>query len=230
LAKFVIGDAMGDYGQITDTLNTLSLSLLDYDRTFVRYEDVTGNGFEVGGTGFTLGFLRPTGGTVNSADLFNAGGDALVTVTGLNRSLPEMFQVYESSGLEAVYSDMASGNDTFIGSGNDDILRSGLGNDRLKGFGGSDILHGSKGRDVMTGGRGADAFVFAEGDGRDRITDFHDTNGAGDDVILISRKMYRNMTETETATGVTLDFGSKGTLVVDDWHLADIGRSDFEFL
>ena len=52
---------------------------------------------------------------------------------------------------------------------------------------------------------------------------------ATDDFIVITRNMYNTMTRVETLTGVELDFGTRGTLVVDGWHLADVGRSDFLF-
>lgn len=42
----------------------------------------------------------------------------------------------------------------------------------LVGGAGNDILRGGAGADVLTGGVGRDTFVFARGDGADRITDF----------------------------------------------------------
>ncbi len=42
----------------------------------------------------------------------------------------------------------------------------------LAGGSANDILRGGAGNDVLTGGAGADTFIFAAGDGADRITDF----------------------------------------------------------
>ncbi|MBQ7704344.1 MAG: calcium-binding protein [Selenomonadaceae bacterium] len=45
---------------------------------------------------------------------------------------------------------------------------------------GNDTLVGGKGNDILTGGAGADVFIYAEGDGKDTITDY----GAGDIISL----------------------------------------------
>jgi len=66
----------------------------------------------------------------------------------------------------------AGGNDTLIGYNGNDGLFGWLGADVLNGGMGNDVLAGGRGNDVLTGGRGLDTFVFASGDGRDRITDF----------------------------------------------------------
>jgi Ca2+-binding RTX toxin-like protein len=42
----------------------------------------------------------------------------------------------------------------------------------LVGGAGNDILQGGPGNDVLTGGAGADTFIFRQGDGADRVTDF----------------------------------------------------------
>ena len=36
-----------------------------------------------------------------------------------------------------------------------------------------------------------------------------------DEVILLDRRLYRSMTGTETLTGVELDFGARGMIIVD---------------
>lgn len=230
MARFVIGDTLGDLGFISDFLNPNALSPVVQTVTVDRYEDPEGDGFELGGTGFSYAGLVPIGGTVKTLDVFTAAGDPLITVTGLNTSLAQLYQVLSFGSLDLAYIYLTDGNDRFIGSANADLLESGKGNDTLIGNAGADFLHGSKGRDVMTGGAGPDKFVFAAGDGVDRITDFRDLNGPADDLIAITKNMYNTMTRTETLTGVELDFGTRGTLVVDGWHLVDVGRSDFVFI
>ncbi len=71
------------------------------------------------------------------------------------------------------------------GRGRDTIYGNALGN-LLKGGKGADILDGGKGQDRMTGGGGADAFVFASGDGRDRVADFRAT----EDVLRIGADLW----------------------------------------
>lgn len=58
-----------------------------------------------------------------------------------------------------------AGNDTLVGSGGVDALRSGAGNDGLTGGAGADILDGGTGNDWLDGGAGAD--LIDGGDGWD---------------------------------------------------------------
>lgn len=77
--------------------------------------------------------------------------------------------------------------DPFTGTGGNDTISGGVGNETLRGLGGDDALSGGAGKDVLiggggkdrlTGGSGADVFRFetaedsAVGTGRDRIQDF----------------------------------------------------------
>ena len=226
MARFEFGAALGNYGMITDIVNPFALAVVEASTTVARLEDPEGDGFAFLGTGFTYSGMNPTGGTLNAVDVFTSTGDPLVTVTGLNASLAEIYSVFATFGVESAFLHIASGNDTFIGSQNGDYMVAGWGNDKLKGNGGADFLQGGRGRDVLTGGAGADAFIFYKAEGNDRITDFQDTGLATDDLISITRRMYSTMIATETLTGVELDFGNT-TVVVDGWHLADVNRSDF---
>lgn len=73
------------------------------------------------------------------------------------------------------------GDDGLSGGNGSDVLRGDAGNDALSGgalgdklFGGvgDDRLDGGTGNDVLSGGAGADMFVFRDGGGVDRVTDF----------------------------------------------------------
>ena len=55
-------------------------------------------------------------------------------------------------------------------------------NDTLNGGAGNDTLYGGVGTDKLTGGTGRDTFVYANGDGKDTITDYT----AGQDTLQIS--------------------------------------------
>jgi len=61
--------------------------------------------------------------------------------------------------------------DTMRGYGGNDILDGRGGSDHIYGGAGDDRLTGGKGNDVLSGGGGKDLFLFAAGDGQDRITD-----------------------------------------------------------
>jgi Ca2+-binding RTX toxin-like protein len=65
-------------------------------------------------------------------------------------------------------------NDVMLGRNDADVFDGGAGNDTLHTGRGDDVLRGGAGDDKLTGGSNADIFVFATGDGDDRITDFCD--------------------------------------------------------
>lgn len=77
------------------------------------------------------------------------------------------------------------------------LLEGGTGADTLVGGDGNDILRGGRGDDVLTGGGGADTFIFAVGDGHDRITDF--TSGL--DHILFKGVDPASLHATATTVG-----------------------------
>jgi Ca2+-binding RTX toxin-like protein len=227
MARFTFGETLGDYGDVGDFVNGDALSIDTATSTNLTLLDPEGDGVTFTGTGLTYGLGGVTGGTITGLRCFDSADQSLITVENLSASALEIYFTVAALGLGAALVTLTSGRDTFIGSDNGDLLESGLGNDTIKGNGGADFLHGSKGNDVLTGGNGKDTFVFFAKDGRDRITDFKDSGAISDDMISISRKLYNSMVVTETLTGVELDFGAKGALVVDDWHAADVGRSDF---
>jgi hypothetical protein len=73
-----------------------------------------------------------------------------------------------------------SSRDVLIGTDIDDNLQGYAGRDVLQGLTGNDTLSGGAGADRLYGGEGADVYVFALGDGRDRISDFDAIPGVQD--------------------------------------------------
>ena len=71
---------------------------------------------------------------------------------------------------------------TYKGEAGNDTMYGGGGNDTLNGGAGNDTLYGGVGTDKLTGGTGRDTFVYANGDGKDTITDYT----AGQDTLQIS--------------------------------------------
>ena len=128
-----------------------------------------------------------------------------------------------------------AGNDGVFGGTGDDLLLGGLGNDRLSGGDGSDVLTGfdgvdrltgGKGSDLMFGGRGADVFVFAPGDGADRIRGFTD----GQDLLDLSAWGFgsaaaamRHFAAVEGGLGFSA--GSDGVLIAG-LALSDLNGAD----
>ncbi len=89
------------------------------------------------------------------------------------------------SGDDSLTGSTAAG--TFSGGAGNDILSAGSGNDVLLGGDGADTINGGAGFDTITGGTGndrltgafnADTFIFANGFGKDIITDFDSSNSA----------------------------------------------------
>ncbi|WP_158964432.1 hypothetical protein [Chachezhania sediminis] len=105
--------------------------------------------------------------------LFGNGGDDFLWITGkTNRA---------DGGAGDDIIDARVGGGTLSGDlGADQILGGmlqirafgGGGADRIIGSTANDLIDGGSGDDLLTGGAGRDRFVFATGDGKDRITDF----------------------------------------------------------
>ena len=124
------------------------------------------------------------------------------------------------------------GDDTLGGGRGADLLDGGIGNDKVSGGRGADQVMGGVGNDALTGAEGPDTFVFAPGSGIDTITDFHDTGGAVDDLIDVSRYGFTDVDDIgRSAQGndLVLDFGSGNTVVIIDYlenHSASAIRDD----
>ena len=104
-----------------------------------------------------------------------------------------------------------AGQDRLNGGVYDDILYGGLHKDTLDGSYGADTLVGGKGQDFLTGGKGIDVFVFADGDGHDRITDFK-----AEDLLKITTVGEITSKTTDIGVRVIWDDGSVLLEGVDD--------------
>jgi Ca2+-binding RTX toxin-like protein len=76
--------------------------------------------------------------------------------------------------------------DRIIGYHGNDVIDGGAGDDRIAAWAGDDIIRGGAGDDDIQGGQGADTYVYALGDGNDRIFDLGDYNAdtAGDRLVF----------------------------------------------
>lgn len=229
MARFFYDDKLGQYGLVSNFVNGNALTVTAQTASSLTLKDAEGDGFTLKGSGLIYLGDAVVGGTITDLTIFNSTGGHLISADRFSISALALFTTFSLGGLEAALLQLTAGNDLFVGSGVGDILESGLGNDTVRGGAGADIIHGSKGSDVLTGGAGADHFVFLARDGTDRITDFQDAGLGSDDGITISARLYHAMVVTETLTGVELDFGLKGMLIVDGWHAVDVDRGDFFF-
>ncbi len=76
--------------------------------------------------------------------------------------------------------------DRIVGYHGNDVIDGGAGDDRIAAWAGDDIIRGGTGDDDIQGGQGADTYVYALGDGNDRIFDLGDYNAdtAGDRLVF----------------------------------------------
>lgn len=140
-------------------------------------------------------------------------------------------------------------NDTIRGQGDDDLVEAGggrdviatgrgwdeidagNGRDLVRAGRGDDIVEGGGGTDRLFGGRGDDHFVYAEGDGADRLLDF----GRGDDRLSIEVEGIETFddlvaTATDNRAGLTFDFGGGDSVFLRGADLDDVDAGDFAFV
>ena len=109
-------------------------------------------------------------------------------------------------------------------------VHGGAGNDRITGGKEKNVLDGGADDDILTGGKGNDTFVFANGYGKDRITDF----GSGKDRIDVS-----GWAAIDSFSGVKSHARNHGddvwikadsdVLIIEHTHKADLHAGDFIF-
>ena len=119
-----------------------------------------------------------------------------------------------------------AGDDQLLGGYGNDSLFGTFGNDFLSGFNGNDRLNGGKGADLVLGGRGHDVFVFAPGDGADRIKAFVD----GQDRIDLTAYGFGHVPAAlrhfaDVANGVEFTMGTDSILILG-MSLADLTGAD----
>lgn len=118
------------------------------------------------------------------------------------------------------------GNDLLEAAGGSDLLMGGTGRDTLRGGDGNDLLLGGRGNDTLTGGAGADHFVFASGEGADRITDFQD--GRDRIAVISGAASFAEIGVTVQGGNTVLLIGST-TVTLLDTDPGQISAADFLF-
>jgi Ca2+-binding RTX toxin-like protein len=195
--------------------------------TYTGHNDFT---MVLGGTGFAGDGTGLTAGTIKSATFFNAEGDKLATVTGINVKAAAFDDAMEETDTSSVFMNLAfKKKDTFTASDLGDTFFAGRGDDVLKGGDGIDFLAGMKDEDTMTGGGGRDFFIFNQGDGKDVITDFDAKGGfANQDFIILGElSMLGDMKEKKSGANTLLDFGGGDTLLLKGVKPGDVDFGDF---
>ncbi|MCY3670794.1 MAG: hypothetical protein OXH14_06890 [Alphaproteobacteria bacterium] len=133
--------------------------------------------------------------------------------------------------------DAGGGDDTIWGRQSHETLFGGTGDDWIVGGEGSDRIVGGAGDDVLTGGdlmsddADPDTFVFAPGEGHDRITDFT----CGEDIIDLSAfdgiGAFSDLTARQDGEDVVIDFSGNGggSITLENVSLAELDEDDFVF-
>ena len=134
--------------------------------------------------------------------------------------------LFGEAGRDTLYGD--AGHDVLEGGSGGDTLYGGAGHDTLDGGTARDVLTGGTGNDILTGGAGRDTFIFAQGDGRDIITDF----GNGRDAVDLTDFGFESFDDLTFINNVdggvvlllsdsqSIEFSSVG-------DVADFSASDF---
>lgn len=159
-----------------------------------------------------LPYVAPDRGLDRIAIHGTADDDALVGTAGGDR-------IYGRSGNDTASG--GDGSDLIMGNRGGDTLFGEGGRDRLFGGAGLDTIAGGTGNDRLDGGKGADVFVFAPGDGRDRIVGF----GAGDRIDLTAFEAASGDIRVKEADGETqVRIGDVRIALVDvERHAIDRG-------
>ena len=113
----------------------------------------------------------------------------------------------------------------------DQLLFGYEGNDELRGNDGVDRLVGGTGNDLLKGGSGSDMYVYAVGDGLDRIID---ASGAADAIYFSREFDSANLRVAKVAgtNDLKLHFGdaSAGIVLTDQWSSSPAGVEHFHFV
>ena len=89
----------------------------------------------------------------------------------------------------------------------------------------ADVLHSGAGNDTFTGGQGADVFVFAAGDGNDRISDFT----LGTDLLQVEATGFETLTITQIGSDVRIDYSESDSVVLANLEAGLVNADMFAF-
>ena len=125
----------------------------------------------------------------------------------------------------------AGGDDIVYAEEGDDTIYGGEGDDQLFGGEGDDTIDGGAGDDVIEGNEGEDTFVFASGDGNDKITDFENGTDAIDLSAISSITGFSDLTITQDGDDTKIDLSSHGggEIVLENFTSTDLDATDFDF-
>ena len=160
----------------------------------------------------------------------NAAGD---TITGIEALVGSAYFDTLIGNGEANILRGENGFDTLRGFGGNDRLFGGNGNDSLIGDAGFDMLTGGAGNDTLTGGVNGDTFIFADGFGKDVITDFEELNNF-EKIDLSAVTAITDFADlaanhlTQAGANAVITAGAN-TITLNGVAIADLDAGDFVF-
>ena len=140
--------------------------------------------------------------------------------------------LYGGNGNDTIQGE--GGSDRFFGGNGADLLEGGAHHDTIYGGNGADTLDGGSGNDLLSGGMNSDTFVFANGFGRDTISDFNGLNNL-EKIDLSAVSSITDFTDlranhmTQIGGNVVIDALSGNTITLLNVQLADLDTNDFIF-
>jgi Ca2+-binding RTX toxin-like protein len=229
-------------GEGTDTIiirntffNSGSLFMTDTSFYSVEVLDIRdGAHVEINSTWFVKNLISPIGtiktnlGTLQITMDF----DNSVTIAGMTIKGTMDRVSIEGNDLRNAIVGNAGTPDRMDGQGGNDRLAGLGGRDTLQGGDGNDMLTPGTGYDRLTGGGGIDRFVFAEKDGRDRITDFTATGVDADVIDILKLRAITSFADLKAhhmrQDGADTIIEANGTaIVIAHTVMGDLVRSDF---
>ena len=166
----------------------------------------------------------------------SAEGDVIIDIENVQGSHYQDILVGDDGAnrLSGIFGDDElwgnGGDDVLYGQDGADRLGGGDGDDELLGSNGNDVLDGGSGADRLTGGGGADIFLFDYEYGNDTILDFTNDEDLID-LTAFDLAGFDDLTLSSASNGVKIDLSvhNGGTILLQDFDLADLDASDFIF-
>jgi Ca2+-binding RTX toxin-like protein len=213
MAKLTYGKTLPTFDNFSQfDGDTLKLTTLTGDACTLKDKD--GTSMVLKGDNFERTESVITGGTITSAEFFNAKGDLIYTFENLSADAEAVYKAFtlDKDPLRILHG-LMEGNDTVAGSAKNDSLWGFAGDDILRGRYGNDSLYGHRGNDMLTGGQGVDTFVFLTGYDHDTVTDF-ERSATAHDLIRMDYYLFDDIVYSEAAGSVTLTLPSGDSLTL----------------
>lgn len=185
-----------------------------------------------------------TGGTVTGDVFGGAGNDTFTVDSGALKPIELAGEGKDTVISSANYTLRVnlenlelSGSANINGTGNRaaNSLLGNVGANKLSGGIGNDHLAGGRGNDTLTGGPGKDVFVFANGMGKDVITDFVATTSSHDVIDLSAVSAITSFADLQAnhfqqvGSDVIIKINNTNRITIEDVSLSKLDAGDFLF-